>query len=306
MIDTAFFGTSDKSVPLLEQLLVGTNLKLCVTKTDRVVGRSKEVRQTRVKAWAKDNNIEVFEINNFDKATTQAISNKLGELQITVGVVADFSFIIPKQILTIPPKGLINIHFSKLPKYRGASPVQHTILNGEAQTAVSFMVMSEKMDEGDIISQLPYPVSSNATTQELYEELFTFGARHLTSVLTDYVEGKIKPTRQESNNATYCYSPTNPKSTLIDKQDAQLKCNDTPIMQYRKIRAFNPWPFAWTYIQDMEVSGYRLKPSIAGTTKVKVISAKFENKLLVPIIVQPENRNRMDYAGLVNGYFEKI
>lgn len=306
MINTAFFGTSDKSVPLLEQLKTGSNLKLCITKTDRVVGRTKEVHQTKVKEWARDNKIEVLEINSFDETTTQVVSNKLSELQITVGVVADFSFIIPKQILTIPQKGLINIHFSKLPKYRGASPVQHTILNGESETAVTYMVMGEKMDEGDIIRQLPYPVSPIATTQELYEELFIFGAKHLTAVLTDHVEGKITPTKQDGSNATYCYSPTNPKSTLIAKQDAQLNWNENPIMLYRKIRAFNPWPIAWAYIQDMQAAGYKLKPSIAGTTKVKIISAKFENNSLVPLIVQPENKNRMDYTSFVNGYFEKI
>ncbi len=306
MINTAFFGTSDKSVPILEQLRTGTHLKLCITKTDRVVGRAKEVHQTKVKEWARDNKIEILEINGFDEATTQAVSIRLSELQITVGVVADFSFIIPKQILNIPPKGLVNIHFSKLPKYRGASPIQHTILNGESETAVTYMVMGEKMDEGDIIRQLPYPVSPIATTQELYEELFIFGATHLTNVLTEYVEGKITSTKQDGNNATYCYSSTNPKSTLVSKQDAQLNWNESPIMLYRKIRAFYPWPIAWAYIQDMQVANYKLKPNIAGTTRVKFISAKYENNALTPLIVQPENKNKMDYGSFVNGYFEKI
>lgn len=306
MINTAFFGTSDKSLPILEELKTHTNLRLCVTKTDRVIGRNKEVKKTEVKRWAKKNNCEVFELEKFDSNTSDLLVAKLKEHQVTVGIVADFSFIIPSQILHTPAKGLVNIHFSQLPKYRGASPVQHTILSGDTETAVTYMIMDEKMDEGDVLKQLPYPVSDQATTLSLYEELFIFGAKHLVAILTEYVEGKLLPVKQDNKAISYCYSPTKPKSTLIAKQDAEVTWHESPDVLDRKIRAYNPWPIAWAYIEHIFLDGYRVKPSVVKATKVKIYSATLENGHLVPQIVQPENKNKMDFTSFVNGYFEKI
>ena len=305
MIKTAFFGTSDKSIPLLEQLKRNTELSLCITKTDRIIGRKKENKSTKVKQWAIDNSVEVLELERFDPQTTELIVRKLKDLEIQVGVVADFSFIIPSIVLHTPYMGLVNIHFSKLPKYRGASPVQHTILNGDKETAVTFMKMGEKMDEGDLIKQIAYNVPQNATTLSLYEELFNFAADHLIAILTDYVSGNLQPYKQPDENISYCYLNPNSKSTLINKGDAQIDWQKSPLEIERVIRAFYPWPLAWTYIGEIKMLGYTLKHNVYEHTKVKIISAKLDNGVLIPTTVQPENKNKMDFKSFLNGYFTK-
>ena len=126
-MNVAFFGTSDRSINILNSLNENFDLVLCVTKNDTVVGRKKEIRETQVKTWTKKNNTPYLTISSAKKEKNNIIKT-LKEHKVDIAVVADFSFIIPEEIINTPQYKMINIHFSLLPKYRGASPVQHAII----------------------------------------------------------------------------------------------------------------------------------------------------------------------------------
>lgn len=305
MIKVAFFGTSNKSLPILENLSRNLDLLLCVTKSDRVSGRKQISTPTVVKTWAQTHNVKVLEINRLDEESTETIISSLKDLNIECVIVADFSFIIPKAIISTPPFGLINIHFSELPKYRGASPVQHTILNGDKTTAVTFMLMSEGMDEGDILTQFPVEVPEEIDTGQLYDSLFNLAGEKTAQVVSDYVNGYLKPQPQEESKVTYCFSKSHPKSTLIYKEDARLNWSDSPLSLYRQIRAYNPWPVAWTTLGELKTQGFSLKDLEKKDLKLKIYTAKLTDTELLPLIVQPENGKKITFEELLNGYFVK-
>ncbi len=305
MIKVAFFGTSNKSLPILENLSQNLDLLLCVTKSDRVVGRKQISTPTVVKTWAQSHNVKVLEINSLDPVSTETIISSLKDLKVDCVIVADFSFIIPKAIISTPPFGLINIHFSELPKYRGASPIQHTILNGDRKTAITFMLMGEKMDEGDILIQFPVEVPESIDTGELYASLFNLAGEKTAQVVSDYVNGSLKPRPQEESKATYCYSKSHPKSTLVYKEDVKLDWHDSPLFLYRQIRAYNPWPIAWTTLGELKTQGFSLKDVGKKDLKLKIFTAKITNNEVLPLIVQPENGKKITFEELLHGYFVK-
>ena len=154
-MNVAFFGTSDKSLPILNTLKEGFNLSLCITKADTKVGRRQELKESGVKTWAKGNNVDYLCIDSIETSQKEIIK-KLKKNDIKIGVVADFSFMIPIEIIETPKHGLINIHFSLLPKLRGASPVQHAILKGLDETGITYYLMNERMDTGDILRQIKH------------------------------------------------------------------------------------------------------------------------------------------------------
>ena len=204
---TAFFGTSDKSTPLFESLKACSDLVLCVTKKDTLVGRHQEVRETEVKKWAKANSVHFIEIDSLKKQSELVVST-LKSHGVELAIVADFSFIIPQEVLDAVPRGLINVHFSLLPKWRGASPVQFTILKGDDITGVTFYLIDSGMDTGKILAQYEYPLLGNETSELLYLELFELASKKLPQVIKDYYEGQTEPIVQlKMTRATPIQSP---------------------------------------------------------------------------------------------------
>jgi methionyl-tRNA formyltransferase len=260
-----FFGTSDRSVPILESLKANFDLVLCVTKEDVLVGRHQTLKEVEVKKWAKANGVNFVTIRESLNKENETIIEQIRSSKAEVGVVADFGYIIPQEILAVFPKGLINIHFSLLPKYRGASPVQFAILNGDPQTGVTFQLMQYALDTGPIIHQLPYPLAGTETTGELYRTLFNLSAQHLPVVLQNYLDGKITSKPQDEGLASYTYSPSHPKNTYIYREDAKLNWNAPVKKLDAMVRTFNPWPIAWTTLGDMREA----QDKIVGFTELK-------------------------------------
>lgn len=274
----AFFGTSDRSIPILNTLsdsfsfpnASSSNLELvlCITKQDSKVGRHHITKETAVKTWAKSHNIPSFCIEKLDNEGVSKLTSfacvveqlKIVELlkssAVDVGVVADFSLILKQEIVDTPPFKLINIHFSLLPKYRGASPVQFAILNGDKKTGISFYLMDKNMDTGKILAQVEYTLTGNETSGELYKTLFDIAAKKLPNVITEYVGGKITPVPQDESLATYTYSKTHPKNTFIYKEDAQIDWSKDIEYIKRAIRAYNPWPISWSTLSDLDNSQF--------------------------------------------------
>lgn len=301
-LKVAFFGTSDKSDPILEVLKENFDLRLCITKADTLVGRHQSVRETGVKIWADQNDIPFVEIKSLKNDDMQRVLEALELYSVDVGVAADFNFIIPEAIFTKPKLGIINIHFSLLPKYRGASPVQHAILNGDELTGVTLQLIDSGMDTGDVIAQFEYKMNGTETTNVLYETLFLQAANALPKVLNDYVNNVVTPEPQNNEDATYCYSSTNQKSTYIYKDDAKINWETMSIDQIeRMIRAYYPWPIAWTTLKDMEAAKI-IKLRNDWDLRVKIYRANVIDGKLNILEIQVEGKNKMSWGEFVNGY----
>jgi methionyl-tRNA formyltransferase len=302
-LNVAFFGTSDKSLEILQALNQNFSLKLTVTKGDTKVGRHREVRETEVKKWSKDNDIECLTLDSFKPPVDAYIIKRLEELEIKYVVVTDFSFIIPKSLTENRNFKILNIHFSLLPKYRGASPVQFAILNGDTETGITYQLLANKMDTGDIISQIPFPIAQEDTTGTLIPKMYTAAAKELPTVIKSIDAQKISQIRQDEIIASYTYSKTNPKSTLIYKEDARVDWSQDARRIYNLVRAFNPWPIAWTTIGELK--GYTPKRDELNKLRLKIHSGTYQKDEFTPNKVQVEGGNIMNWKEFVNGYINQ-
>lgn len=302
-----FFGTSDRSLPILESLKDNFNLCLCVTKQNSKIGRKQIEKETEVKSWSKKNNIDFIEIGSLKSQDLENVINKLEEISPDYVVVADFSFIIPKKIIDTVKGNIINIHFSLLPKYRGASPVQFAILNGDEVTGITYYLLDEGMDTGKIISQIEYKLDTKYTSGELYQILFNLAAENLPQVIKNMAENKIILENQDESLATYTISKTNPKHTFIFKEDALINWQNSPEEIERSIRAYNPWPISWTYLKNIEDNRkldeeIKLKNHVDKNLKVKIYSSDAVNEKLKIKNLQVEGKSKITWEEFKNGY----
>lgn len=305
-MNVAFFGTSDRALPIINTLNESFNLTLCITKEDSKVGRKQELKESGVKTWAKENGIDYICVNSI-KDSQQKIIKGLKKHNIEIGVVADLSFMITQEIIDTPKYGLINIHFSLLPKLRGASPVQHAILQGLDETGITYYLMNAKMDTGDTLHQIRHPLNHKETTDTLYKALFETAALNLTEVINNYVSGKTTPVEQNHKDATYCRSETKPNTTYIFKEDAKINWGKEASIIERQVRAYTPWPIAWTTLGELEnnlklVSQIKLKPSTYSNLRVKILAAEQVNGQIRITNLQVEGKQEVDWMSFVNGY----
>jgi len=307
-LKVAFFGTSDRSLPILENLHKEFSLVLCITKSDTKVGRNQEKRETAVKKWAREQGVRYVEIRSLKDYDLKMVLDDLYKYRPDYGVVADFSYMIPEDIIKFFDGKLINIHFSLLPKYRGASPVQFAILNGDETTGVTYQLISKRMDAGDILSQIGYKMNQTETSGELYETLFHVAASKLPDVILGYCSGSVKPMPQNEDNATYTFSRTHPHNTFIFKEDGLINWKNDPKNIHQKIRAFNPWPIAWTYLKDIQEAGcliqgkIKFREHVDGELTVKIYSASLEKDKLSLEMLQVEGKKVMSWKEFENGY----
>ncbi len=305
---TAFFGTSKHSRPILEALKNEFDLSLCVTKSDRIVGRSQKREPTKVKKWSRENKIKIFEVDNF-KNKEEDLLEALTEQRVDLIIVADFGFIITDRIINAYQGKIVNIHFSLLPKYRGANPVQAAILNGDSITGITYLLMSKEMDAGDILHQIKHPLEGSETTESLYKDLFKIAAQNIPKVIKGYIGGEIEPKKQNPKDATYHFSPSHPKSTYVYKEDARIDWTEDPQNIDRKIRAFYPWPIAWTTLEELEKNSdnrlsekIKLRENVNKDTTIKIYEAVLEKHGLSPTQVQVAGKSKIGWAEFKNGY----
>ena len=305
----AFFGTSDRSISILEALKSNFDLVLCVTKRDTRVGRHQELKETEVKKWAKKNQVTVVSISNLKGMELEALIEQLKASKVEYGIVADFSFLIPYQLIEFFNGKLINIHFSLLPLYRGASPVQFAILNGDETTGITYQLIDKKMDGGKIVHQIGYKLANNETSGHLYSVLFELASENLADVINRFHDGQLKPRIQEENLATYTYSPSHAQSTFIYKEDARINWKDDAKKIEQMIRAFNSWPIAWTTIKELEnnkklrFSKIKLRAGVDQKLKLKIFKTDLtESGKLDVKEVQLEGKNKVDWKTFENGY----
>ncbi|HUV43147.1 MAG TPA: methionyl-tRNA formyltransferase [Patescibacteria group bacterium] len=202
-----------------------------------------------------------------------------------VGILASYGQILKKEVLEKPKHGILNIHPSLLPKYRGPTPVPTAILNGEQETGVTIFKMDEKIDHGPILSQFKEEIRPNDTAESLLKRLFLAGAKVLTTILLSYLEGKIELREQDDSQAT----PTK----KFTREDGKINWQEEPAKIERKIRAFYPWPETWTEVTIKEEK-----------KRLKILKAHLENNRLILDQVQLESKKAVTYKQFKEGYPE--
>jgi len=244
-----FMGTPEFSVPVLNALLENYNVIAVVTQPDKKVGRKQALTPSPIKQVALANKIEVLQPEKISKNTEFIQSVKV--LTPDLIVIAAYGLILPKEILDIPKYKVINVHASLLPKYRGASPIQAAILNGDKETGVTIMLVNEKMDEGDILSQETITITNNDNFGSLYEKLSVLGMNILMETLPKWLNKEIKPQKQDESQASYC--------KLITKEDGKINLYSSPREIERRVRALNPWPGTWLNWNEKKIKLLKVK-----------------------------------------------
>jgi methionyl-tRNA formyltransferase len=231
-----FFGTSEFGAIILKKLVqAGLLPVLVVTTPDKPAGRKQMLTPPPVKVLAKAQGPEVFQPEKFNQDAIRFIQEKNPDLF----VVAAYGKILPKTVLSIPQKGSLNVHPSLLPKYRGPSPVQAALLNGDKETGVSVIVLDEAMDHGPIIASSNFKIQNpKLTYPNLHNELAKIGADLLIKTIPDWIAGKIKPVPQDDSKATY--------TRILQKEDGRIDWSKEAMYIERQVRALYPWPGTFT------------------------------------------------------------
>ena len=235
MTDVVFMGTPDFAVPVLKTLIESQNVVGVVTQPDRPAGRGKRLRPSPVKIAAEAANIPVYQPKSL---RSEEAANPLRAWQPDIIVVAAFGQILRPHVLELPPHGCLNIHASLLPRWRGASPIQHAILAGDATTGVCLMQMDVGLDTGPVYACMPTPISPIETAASLHDKLAILGAQLLDLHLESIVAGTLSATPQDDETSTY--------AAMINKEDGRLNWQQTSSEIDRRIRAMTPWPGAFT------------------------------------------------------------
>ncbi|HUS49951.1 MAG TPA: methionyl-tRNA formyltransferase [Candidatus Paceibacterota bacterium] len=230
-----FIGTPQFGAIILEGL-ARNNYKpvLVITAPDKPVGRKQILTPSEVKKLARKYNIPIIQPQKIENCELE-IENLRPDLIIS----ASYGQIIPKEILKIPKYGSLNVHPSLLPKYRGPSPIQQAILNGDKKTGITIYLMDEKIDHGPIISDLQFPISKKFNYQELKKELAELGLKLLLKTIPKWTNDEIKSKPQDESKASY--------TKIIKKEDGKIDWSKSADEIERQIRAFYPWPGTFTF-----------------------------------------------------------
>jgi len=251
-----FMGTPDFAAVALEALiLAGHTISAVVTQPDRAKGRSKELLPPPVKVCALRHGIPVLQPRRV-KAPEEVA--QLRRYDADIYIVAAFGQILSQEILELPPYGCVNIHASLLPKYRGASPIQHVLLNGEEETGVTIMQMDAGIDTGDMLYQKKIAILPEDNYETLHDRLAVLGGEAMVEALSLLEQGKLMPQKQQEELS--CYAP------LIGKEMGKIDFGEDAFAIDRRIRAMTPWPSAFTSYRGKQLKIWRAVPSMAENT----------------------------------------
>ena len=227
----AFFGTPELCLPLLEAL-VDANMApaVVVTNPDRPVGRKQVITPPPVKVWAEEHGIEVLQPESLDAAWVEEFAAR----KIDLSIVVAYGQILPERLIAAPRLGTINIHYSLLPRWRGATPVEAAILAGDTTTGVTIQQMVQKLDAGPILAAKELPIQPDDTTESLKVRLNTAAGHLLVASLPDILAGRLSPTPQDDAQATFCRT--------TQKADAEVSLGEPDEILWRKYRAYQHWP----------------------------------------------------------------
>ncbi|MFC1788103.1 methionyl-tRNA formyltransferase [Patescibacteria group bacterium] len=300
-----FFGTPTFAVPFLSKLVHDSEIEVTavVCQSDKPVGRKQILTPPPVKSFALDHNLQVLQPKTLkDESAAQSLTN----LEADLFVVVAYGKIIPKNILDLTPLGCINVHPSLLPKYRGPSPMQYAILNGDSQTAISIMLLDEGMDTGPVLATEMIGLDDNETYESLSKKVELQGPKLLIQTLKRYQAGEITPLEQDDSKASI--------TKLLKREDGHIDWSKDMKSIDQQVRAFYPWPGTWSLWNrnnsELRLKIIELKPVDfkndlpPGTVKVD------EDRLLIDCAdgtleitqIQPEGKPVMSAKDFIRGY----
>jgi methionyl-tRNA formyltransferase len=275
-VSFAFFGTPELAVTVLETLGThGYEPGIVISSPDRPKGRGLSMTSPPAAQWAREHGIQLMQPASIDESVVEQLAQRSWD----VFIVAAYGKLLPKSLLTIPARGVLNVHPSLLPKLRGASPVQSAVLTDARTTGVSIMLLDEKMDHGPVVAQKPVHIADwPPYANDLERDLAQAGANLLVSVLPDWIRGAAIATPQNDADATFCKK--------IAKQDGEIDLvSGDPHQNLLKIRGLAGWPGTYSFF---ERSGSRIR--------VAILAASIQNGSLTLETVKPEGKQAMPYA----------
>src|SRR5579875_420555 len=315
MLRIIYMGTPYFAVPALEALIEhaapgkllpeGYEIVTVVTRPDKPSGRGREVVYSPVKQVALAHGIPVWQPGSFKKAENSAA---LAAYHADLYIVAAFGQILPQSVLDQPRLGTLNIHASLLPKYRGADPIAEAILQGESETGITIMLLDAGIDTGPMLLKRSLPIAEDDTTGTLTTKLAALGAQCILEVLPRWVNGEITPEPQDELQATH--------TRMLKKEDGLIRWDKPAAVIARQVRAYNPWPSAYTYWQGKLVKlqmahalplqpDPSVTPGTVGTHDEaghRLLSIATGSGLLVVSQLQLEGKKSMSAEEFLRGY----
>ncbi len=296
-----YMGTPDYAVGPLKALIeAGHEVTAVVTQPDKPKGRSKELIAPPVKAYALTQGLTIFQPEKIKSADAV---EQLKKYEADVFVVAAFGQILSKEILTMPKYGCINVHASLLPKYRGAAPIQWSIIDGEKETGVTIMQMDEGIDTGDILTQKVVPIDDEDTGESLFHKLCVAGSELLVETIPMLEAGELTPQKQEEEKSTY--------AKMLKKELGNLDFSKSATKLWYLVRGLNSWPSAYTYYNNKTMKIWNAVPVEENTemtpgTLVKKdkdsIYVQTGDGLLRILEIQMEGKKRMSVRDFMLGH----
>jgi len=300
-----FAGTPDFAASALIALIASEHEIVAVyTQPDRPAGRGRKLRASPVKEVALEHNISVLQPENLKEAETQ---DELRSFNADVMVVAAYGLILPQVVLDIPRLGCLNIHASLLPRWRGAAPIQRAIAAGDKESGITIMQMNAGLDTGDILQLTSCPITDKDSGGDLHDRLAVMGAKAILETLKDLDRDNTKPIKQDDSLATYAHK--------LDKKEAIINWQNPATDIERLIRAFNPWPVAFTYLNDKTLRIWQaqaliensdLEPGTVIACDKKGIDISCGEGTLRLLKLQPSGSKAMDVAAFMNGHAKQL
>ncbi len=304
MYKIVFFGTSEFAVPSLKALMDDGRFEILgvVTQPDRPVGRHAVLTPPAVKLEIPAQaGIQILQPEKLKDESFQTWIKGVGP-ECDAFVIISYGKILPQWLLDLPKHGVINVHGSLLPRWRGASPIQAAIAAGDEKSGITIMQLDAYMDHGSIIRQIEEPIHADDIGSTLHDRLAESSGKYLPDILSDFLDGKIQPREQDHTAATYCQT--------LAREDGKLDFTKTATQLERLIRAYNPWPGTW-----MDFDGQRLKiisARIGAEDNAKSAGQKFSrdntpclacaNGTILEITqLQPEGKSAMTGAEFLRG-----
>ena len=290
-----FLGTAELACASLEALAAAPEFQVVavITQPDKPRGRDLRLQPSAVKATALRLGRPVLQPK---RAREESFIAQIRDLAPDLSIVVAYGQILPQALLDVPTHGSLNVHTSILPKHRGAAPIQWAILNGDSETGVTIMKMDAGLDTGPILAERKTPIGDDDTSQTLHDRLARIGAELLIETIPKWVQGEIMPRPQQPEGATY--------ARKIEKTDGLIHWEESGELIARKLRAFTPWPGAYTFLElngtrrmikilDASADAQSGPPgSVLAASRDGIIVAAGSGSLRITAL-QPEGKKRM-------------
>lgn len=296
----AFAGTPELAATILKHLLENSSYQITIvlTQPDKLAGRGRKLSESAVKTLATKNNLPIIQPSKTELLT---MAKKFAEVDLMI--VVAYGVLLPENILHAPRYGCLNIHFSLLPKWRGAAPIQRAIQAGENTTGITFIQMDSDLDTGPILLQKKCKIETTDTANSLHEKLIQIANTHLIPTIEKFTSHNLKTVKQDHTQSSY--------AKKITKAEAQIDWTQTVTKIDYKIRAFNPTPICHTILADIKLRIWEAQILDSDTehTSGKILTCTKDGidiatgrGILRILRLQPPNKRNMSVADFLNGH----